>query len=1011
MQDEKKTKAQLIEDLTRLRQRLMALERREAERTQELADTQAELTEALARQAATADILRLIASSPTDVQPVFDVIATSAVTLCEAQNGGVFRFDGSLIHLVAHHNYSPDELETIQRVFPIPPGRGSVTARAILTRAVAHVPDMATDPEYVYTSLAQTGLHTVLSVPMLRDGHPIGAITATRREVKPFSATQIALLKTFADQAVIAIENTRLFQELEARNRELTEALEQQTATSEILRVISSSPTDLQPVFDAIARSAVRLCSARIGAVFQFDGELIHLAAHHNFTPDILELVQRLYPRRPSRESLAGRAILAKAVVQVADLFADPEYWHQVARTGGWRSMLVVPMLREGNPVGVISINRAETGTFSERQIKLLQTFADQAVIAIENVRLFQELQARNRDLTEALEQQTATSEVLRVISSSPNDVQPVFDMIAQSAVRLCDAQYCAVFRFDGELIHFVGHYGLTPEGVEAYRQTTPRLPGEGTAISRAILHRAIAHIPDVHVDPAFLSSVAGTINVRSIVAVPMLHDGRPIGGIAVSRAQAGPFSDARLTLLKTFADQAVIAIENVRLFQELQARTQELTRSVEELQALGEVGQTVNSSLDLHTVLSRIVAHAVQLSGTDGGAIYEYDEPTQAFLLRTTYQMHDEFMEALRTSPIRLGEGALGQAAIARAPVQIPDIAGLDTYPGRMRTLLKQHGFRAVLAIPILREAHIIGGLGVLRQAPGEFPPKVVELLRTFAAQSALAIQNARLFRELEDKGQQLELASRYKSEFLANMSHELRTPLNAIIGYSEMLQEEAEDLGYQDFTPDLQRINAAGKYLLALINDILDLSKIEAGRMDLYLETFDLTTMLHDVETTVQPLVEKNANTLVVQRADTLGTMRADLTKVRQALFNLLSNACKFTKHGTVTLAVTRQTEAGGEWITFRVSDTGIGMTPTHMARLFQAFSQAEASTARQFGGTGLGLAITKQFCQLMGGDVTVESELGKGSTFTIRLPVEVSDPKAQSAPSTEPTSQALL
>ena len=293
MQDEKKTKAQLIEDLTRQRQHSMALERREAECTQELAEAHAGLTEARAQQTATSDILRLIASSPADVQSVFDAIAASAVTLCEALNGGVFRFDGSLIHLVAHHNYSPDELETIQRVFPIPPGRGSVTARAILTGAVAHVPDVTTDPEYVYSSLAQTGLHTTLSVPMVRDGHPIGAITATRREVRPFSDTQIALLQTFADQALIAIENARLFQELEARNRELTEALEQQTATSEILRVISSSPTDLQPVFDAIARSAVRLCGARFGGVTQFDGELLHVAAHHNFTPDMLELVQR----------------------------------------------------------------------------------------------------------------------------------------------------------------------------------------------------------------------------------------------------------------------------------------------------------------------------------------------------------------------------------------------------------------------------------------------------------------------------------------------------------------------------------------------------------------------------------------------------------------------------------------------------------------------------------------------------------------------------------------------
>jgi signal transduction histidine kinase len=430
-------------------------------------------------------------------------------------------------------------------------------------------------------------------------------------------------------------------------------------------------------------------------------------------------------------------------------------------------------------------------------------------------------------------------------------------------------------------------------------------------------------------------------------------------------------------------------------LEQKVDERTRELSETLKRLEALSAIGQAINSSLDLQQVLGMTVAYAVQLSGTDAGAIYEFDETTQEFQLRSTYQMGEELIKALRRVRMRLGETLVGRAVLNREAVQVPDILDDPSYP--LREVMERAGFRALLAIPLLQEDRIIGALVVRRRAPGPFQRETGDLLKSFATQSVLAIQNARLFRELEDKGQQLESASRYKSEFLANMSHELRTPLNAIIGYSEMLQEQAEDLGYADFTPDLQRINAAGQHLLALINDILDLSKIESGRMDLYLETFDLATMLHDVETTVQPLVEKNTNTLVVQCVDTLGTMQADLTKVRQALFNLLSNACKFTRHGTVTLVVTRQAEAGAEWITFRVSDTGIGMTPAQMARLFQAFSQAEASTARQFGGTGLGLVITKQFCQLMGGDITVESEIGKGSAFTIRLPAAVSDPKA--------------
>src|SRR5262245_40489924 len=312
MQDAKKTKAQLLEDLACLRQRSMAMERREAE--------------AQAQQAATREILRLIASSPTDVQPVFDAIATRAVTLCEALNGGVFRFDGRLIHLVAHYNWSPADLEIIQRVFPIPPGRGSVTARAILTGAVAHVPDVTTDSEYVYSSLAQTGLRTTLSVPMMRDGHPIGAITATRREVKPFSDSQITLLQTFADQAVIAIENARLFQELEARNSELTEALEQQTATSEVLRVISSSPNDVQPVFDMIAQNAVRLCDAQNCAVFQFDGELIHFVGHYGVSPEGVEANRQAFPRPAGQDTAVGRAILTRAIAYIPDVHADPAY-------------------------------------------------------------------------------------------------------------------------------------------------------------------------------------------------------------------------------------------------------------------------------------------------------------------------------------------------------------------------------------------------------------------------------------------------------------------------------------------------------------------------------------------------------------------------------------------------------------------------------------------------------------------------------------------------------------
>jgi len=466
--------------------------------------------------------------------------------------------------------------------------------------------------------------------------------------------------------------------------------------------------------------------------------------------------------------------------------------------------------------------------------------------------------------------------------------------------------------------------------------------------------------------------------------------------------ALAGQFNNMAGQLQRSYAN----------LEEKVEARTRELARLVAELKALGDVGRAVSSTLDLPTVLTSIVSHAVQLSGTDAGAIYEYDEPTEEFHLRASHRMEEELVETLRANPIRLGRGTVGQAAATRAPVQVTDIVDEQEYSAsRVRPVLQKLGYRSLLAIPLVREDRVMGGLSVYRREAGSFSTEVVNLLQTFATQSILAIQNARLFREIEDQSRQLEVANRYKSEFLANMSHELRTPLNAIIGYSEMLQEEAEDVGQEAFVPDLQKIHGAGKHLMSLINNILDLSKIEAGKMDFYLEDFEIVPMIQEIVTTIKPLVEKNANTLELHAPDNLGAMHADLTKVRQTLFNLLSNACKFTERGAIILGVNRERVDGEDWISFRVSDTGIGMSPEQTSRLFQSFTQADASTTRKYGGTGLGLAISQKFCQMMGGDITVESAPGQGSIFTVRVPAEVVESKAAPLPpSEEPASIAL-
>jgi signal transduction histidine kinase/DNA-binding response OmpR family regulator len=429
-----------------------------------------------------------------------------------------------------------------------------------------------------------------------------------------------------------------------------------------------------------------------------------------------------------------------------------------------------------------------------------------------------------------------------------------------------------------------------------------------------------------------------------------------------------------------------------------VEARTAELaqanaglSKSLDELRALGEVSQTVSSTLDLQTVLTTIVTHAVQLSKGDGGTIYEFDEPNQVFVPRANVGISAELIEALRDSHIRVGETVVGEAAAARVPIQVSDLTARPTY--RLLDALEREGFRALLAVPLLREDRVIGALVIRRKVAGEFSGQTVELLQTFATQSALAIQNARLFAEVQDQRLELERASQHKSQFLANMSHELRTPLNAIIGVTDLLLEDARELTDRaDQVEPLERVLRAGRHLLALINDVLDLSKIEAGKMDLHLEPFAVAPLLEEVSETVRTIAAANRNTLHVDCAADVGTMRADVTRVRQALLNLASNAVKFTQDGRVTIGATRIGRPNGDVVLMEVSDTGIGMTPEQTSRLFQDFTQADASTTRKYGGTGLGLAISRRFCRMMGGDITVESQPGRGSTFTIRLPATV-------------------
>ena len=927
-----------------------------------------ETKEALEQQQASAEVLSAIGSSVEDASPVFERIAESCRRLFDCAMVGIYVVgDDGLLRIGA---YDGPNAAVFRSLFPAPVNRDSSTGIAILERRVLHFPDVeqgADVPEYTRRSAGITGGRSVVFAPMVWENRGLGVITIARAVVRPFTDKEIALLRTFADQAVIAIQNARLFNQTK-------EALDQQTAISEILRVTSASPTDVTPVLQAVAERAARLCDAPFARALLVEGDTLRPVADYSVEGEALPQPPERIPLR--RTVITGRAVLDRQNIHVADIvpLLDSEFPESRASVVslGARAALAVPLMREGVPYGGIFLFRRVPGLFSEDQVALVQTFARQAAIAIDNVRLFNETK-------EALDQQTAIAEVLRVISSSPTDVQPVLDAIAERAARLCDASAASMYLTDGDVLRHLASKGPSPDPVSHVEV----LPIDRQSLSgRALLERRAIQVPDMLAEAGEYprsQAIAERFGHRTVVVLPLYREGQPVGTILLRRQDVRPFDEREIALLQTFGDQAAIALENVRLFNETK-------EALDQQRASGEVLAAISNSIaDTSPVFETILDGCERLFAGRIAQINLIGDDGLVHLGAYHGPGRDE-MAAL--FPIPIDEtSATGTMILRRSGLHFADIDRDPDVPARARVGWQAMGLKSMIGAPMLWEGRGVGAIFVGRDSAGPFSDKDIALLRTFADQAVIAIQNARLFREIQDKSRQLEIANKHKSEFLANMSHELRTPLNAIIGFSEVLLERLFGDVNDKQHDYLQDIHSSGRHLLNLINDILDLSKVEAGRMELELARFHLPTAIATAMTLIRERAQRHDIKLGMDVDPALGEIVADERKLKQILLNLLSNAVKFTPDGG---RIDVQAKTTVNEIEIAVRDTGIGIAAADQEAVFEEFRQVGRHYTSKQEGTGLGLALTRRFVELHGGTIRVESEPGKGSTFTFTLPL---------------------